>query len=231
MSAPAIGRRAQWAPGPNAKVDWSHPLAQGLTHCQLGSVELVTGRQVTITGNATIENGIKSPGTGSQSGSSIRGRVPAEYAATTPFSILCYATTGAYVDLASWWGIGTTNTPAAGFGAKRGFLSYQNNIYFWGIIADVGTSVAFPTDGKPHLVGVVASSSEVFGVVDSNIGTGVTRPAALVDLDDGYVVALGHHSAGNSPNGIFHIGFAFARQLDTREVAELYADPFCMLTY
>ncbi len=30
MAAPAIGRRVGWAPGPNAKVDWSHPLAAGL---------------------------------------------------------------------------------------------------------------------------------------------------------------------------------------------------------
>ncbi len=30
MSAPAIGLRAGFAPGPNAVIDWSHPLTQGL---------------------------------------------------------------------------------------------------------------------------------------------------------------------------------------------------------
>ena len=30
MPGTQIGRRKRWAPGPSAKIDWSHPLAQGL---------------------------------------------------------------------------------------------------------------------------------------------------------------------------------------------------------
>lgn len=55
MSAPAIGLRSRWAPA-SARVDWSHPLSQGLAFCVVPSVsvhDLAIGYQAVRNGTPT----------------------------------------------------------------------------------------------------------------------------------------------------------------------------------
>lgn len=63
MSAPVIGRRNRYVPGPNATIDASHPSAQKIEFCYVPGVnartELAKGYQGTITG--TVSTGVPTP--------------------------------------------------------------------------------------------------------------------------------------------------------------------------
>ena len=236
MSAPAIGLRPRWAPGPSAVIDWSHPLAQGLRHCirPIGAkvVDLVTGRDLTVDTAATT--GV------TQFGRALRSSG---------------AATGAYLPLTSappyplsfTW-VGDADCTAATSGAGLLAFAYGTSggwstspvPYIYGLDYGGGSLTGPPVSGSAFVGGLFTTTSRMTGVASATMVTGSARlyvngllvastTPSLTDPTSTNFVGLGfnrYSEATRSQSATGSLGLVHSRVLSANEVAALAADPF-----
>lgn len=244
MAAPAIGRRARWAPGPSAKIDWSHPLAQGLKACLLpvpgGVVDLVTGTFVQGSPNAShvaTEAGLALQSTSANSGVRFR-----------------QSELGPVGQSFTWVG---RRSGAGTNGAGLLCCSIYNGAdgegapYLWGLDVN-GSNVNFVRSNGgsfPGYSSAIAASSPTSGVnvITATLGGDASRGylnGALTVTDAASTApALGaggvsmsltigqYTNVSRTANAISNLGLWHWRPLSLAEHQMIYADPFCMLTH
>lgn len=223
------------APGPDARIDWDHPLAQGLRHCWVGQMttDLATGHQTAKAGN---------PGHG-----------------TTVYGTGVHAAGGAYVEsvdsnsltgvdrdatilvagrVNSWTSpytmifdkaVGNNERDLSVMLDESGAVSYQGA---WGL--NGGDTVPVGLSAGSHFVLVVvaraADWSLEYWLDGRRCGATGTLGGTPTPKTCPLNVGGNPSSAGAShPDQVVSAVHAWTRQLSASEIAALHSDPFAML--
>jgi hypothetical protein len=230
MAAPAIGRRARWAPGPSVAVDWSHPLAAGLTVLALADGPIYRSL---ATGHIAQFSPVNPPRAtpygrgydhaGNTSGSA-NPRVSGFVSHTGP---------------ATWFATGLyTGTGASGF---KGIACVRNGTLHGLATGSLTNFIALWYGTGERVLGPVFTTTTPFAVVGSastdscrlNVNGTVATAAgqAAVSLSGQPMEIGGDNFAAGSRNmiGTLNIVGMSLRQWSADEEAMFIANPFCML--
>lgn len=230
MPAPAIGVRRRFTPPAPAVVDWSHPIAQGLTHCVTPRGSLLAAPSVSslIRSSGEFGTALTNNGTGTQL--AIDYKLPANgwthFAAVTVTSV-------AVSTLASIYRVAQVIT------TDRLVGIYTGNV--WGLyIYDGAVKVATAASAAvgPAVVVGTSSGSSIQTWVNGAPGTAVaTSNAGFGYSGDAQYWSLARTTNGNNGfgatdavfPGVIHIAASWQRVLTTAEIETVSADPFCFL--
>lgn len=237
MPAPAIGRRARWSPGPNARIDWSHPRAAGLVMCFIPSIST----RLDLCGIPWTDDGGNTFGAG-PNGREIQQLSPVTDGGfsttkldTLPASVgsvaLGYRKLDSTARISSGFGIKSTddtNRLGAHFpysdgtayfdyggagGANRvsvGGLTYTGEQHW--CLQSTTAALEIYQNGRRVAVGSGPATRTVAGATSLRLFGGNNGTTAI-DTD---VAAMSYF-------------YVYNRELSAHGVAELYADPFCFL--
>lgn len=238
MGVAELGRRRRFAPPPHARIDWSHPLAQGLAFCyvpSVGLVDLASGCRGSDTGtvpsptpfgrgalSAASSQYATFPG---RSDSPFLGRITFEWAGTLRVGSRYHHFAGKHS------GSGGVNTPfdfrTSNESVPRIHLVRGNGSTF----TTFQSSSNLPL-GVPHHVAVTTDLTTVKFYIDGasggstadSIGTATGSNADIVvgQRPDGATVSL---------DGVAVLCRVWSRELSAADIASLYADPFQMLVW
>jgi hypothetical protein len=224
MAAPAIGQRKRWAPPATARIDWSHPLAQGLVALSIPGVSLreialdaplganTIGKPVVIASPQGLAGNFSS---GSSAISYVRPKPQAP-----PITVMGIGITQTAFQILAWAG------PNRGFGIapKAGTLRCT-----LGAIADYDLATSLLVLGQWQMsAGTIdANAGTVSGWVDgTRVGTTTAGTMATTGSD---VFNVGMLDSGTqATTGISYAAW-WSRALTAPEHASLYLDPFQML--
>ena len=242
MSAPAIGLRPRFSPGPDAEVDWSHPLAQGLLALHIPlvdqAIDLVGNANMTRSGSPSRGSGAF--GEGQYGGGALAG---SEYTLPTdsrlrinaPYSIMWaghhVSTPTAAVPL---YGVVHNRTDASPYlcyalSVQPQLTLYQNR--GGGLAQTVAASSA--TLGAHVYVGTNDLSGNVYVYDNGALAASNTiGGGSSISYGSTSLISFGVQPAtSRQTNSTSNIGAVWNRMLSANEVAQLAADPFCMLRY
>ena len=222
-------RRKRWAPGPSAKIDWSHPLSAGLAFLFVaGSANknLVDGGAPTNVGTSPTFTTI-GPATTFASGGYLD--FGTNYATSGPFTVAAVVT------------IAGASTAAIITRQGPGSDPYDQN-YFLGQNGGSNLSFGFKqaAGGYPYIVSPTLAVGTYFAVAvwdgTANLlyvdGALVATRAATAPMASAMTFQLGA-AEGSSRNFPFSGGISQAlmtnRAWSASDAAQFYADPFCML--
>lgn len=238
MSAPAIGLRPGWAPGPNVTVDWSHPLAQGLVFFWLASARRDIVRDLvpaTLAGTEVATRyGVGLRNTGDVATWSAGATADLNFT-TAPFSVLGIASTSIVTGAAAYATvIGRGNYVAENnnqgyylqmrpFGDARPGLSlvaFNNNAA--GSYANDNSGNNDYTSDVAYVLGGSNGPAGKNNYVNGQL-TGSATQATVAATSSPLVITTG---SGNITSVMAAI---WSRQLTPADFASLAADPFQML--
>lgn len=229
MSAPAIGQRRRWVPGPSAQVDWSDPLAQ-----QLGN--LVSGFGCDLAAGPTTRTGVP-----------VRGR--------TDIGEAFYVTGGASIDTtphvpyahngtaATAYSVHIVFRPVTWPGSFTPIIDGSSGSRDVSVFAGTGGNLSFISigGGSPGTATTAMAVGGTWGFTITGTAAGVVTyyvNGARVGgstTTNGTCPAqsftIGRNGSGGGNNADMHVSMfgAWRRELAPAEVARLHADPFCML--
>jgi hypothetical protein len=245
MSAPAIGLRPRFAPGANAHVDWSHPLAAGLEFCVVPSAginDLARGYVGTISGSPTLSPGPLGVAGNLSSGTSdfyeYSGVPDAPFLGpmtmmwvgvmrtASAFRSLVHkhASNGGNANPLSYY-VGNSASPMTITSSRA--ASNNRNFETAGCFATNTTNTVVVT----HPSGTVTDAPTFYvnGLVFSGTGAGIGTGAVTGSQA---AVRVGRRADGSTQtDGLVHACMLWSRALSANEAAALTADPFCMLRY
>lgn len=236
-------KQHRWAPGPDALINWSHPLAHGLSDFYVWDgatfVCLVKGDRM------TRQSGLASSTTAlGRSGSSSGSANSGAYRQMTSSTIGTYPTTFTWV--------GQSLGAPAGNGvalmaitAQSPTLSADVVPYLWGLdrAATTGEVRMFDPSGASYTgftTGTALTTgalSVVVGVTDNNdqrlYQNGVRTVSATAARSDPTItdpyLCISTYLDFRTPAERSTVAMLHRRALTAGEAAALYADPFCML--
>lgn len=243
MPAPAIGQRRAWVPGPNAAVDWSHPLtfrlsflvwvAGGAFHGTRRATAMGSNRAVSSSGYGAALRAATDNSTGIAS----FGINDALYMPTS--------TGGGFTAVV----VGNIRTPASG---SRQFLCYESSSFNggWGLFVDTAGVGAFAVKTTNPVYVTLSGGSLGAGnaaavtAMVHNAGNQTlegwsngrlvasTAMALMVTSQNSTALRVGADrvDAQSSQSDISMIAI-WQRALTGAEHAQLAADPFCMLRF
>jgi hypothetical protein len=230
MSAPAIGLRPRFAPGPNARIDWEHPLAAGLVFYDWfpngQPVERAMTKRANGVGVTRFGVGASASGAAGVASSSAR----ADLLPSGGMSHLLVGqwtmASGTYLSL-----VENTATPASG---QVSWYRSTSDIKFYldsttGTFVDV--VVAASASDVPVVLGLsmtTAGSTIVYrdgGQVTTSAAAGSTFLASNT-------IGVGASSAGTlGVPGTTNLYAVWNRPLSAAEHASMAADPYQILRY
>jgi hypothetical protein len=244
MAAPAIGVRPRWAPGPSAKINWSHPLSQGLIGCILPGQsyrDLVYGVQGTAAGTT---NFAASPF--GQSARATTGATDTNHLDWNgPTADVVGATAGTFTLVVTFENLGTAGNNnsllASRWGVGNQWLIYTSQIGGPGTVrCGVGST------GLNLLTGptIVAGETAVVTMVRDGINLALWKNGVLgasnASGDTGGFVSTSTSTlrmfnktddSGTSGTNVITALIVQKRALSANEIVSLHADPFQMLSY
>lgn len=236
MGVAELGRRRRFAPPSHARIDWSHPLAQGLAFCWLASrpsQDLAGSGRATAGGVPTADSpwgAAVLPSTSSHFFSFPRGKVPAASALTAVVAHTYLSGAGGKIVTIDG---GAGDTPQL-------VLVCANTTAVSGGVGGTPYSVYATDPSAPTAGGHVAAITWTGG------GSGASGTVAV--WNDGVLRATSTGTSGTqSPVGI-EIGrynstfnqqygnpissvFIYPRVLNAAELVSLHADPFQFLAW
>jgi len=226
------------------KIDWSHPLTNGLMACYvpgvMGGINLV-GNGGNIIGGTTADfwsNSVEGPSARIvASDSQLLGPAPASWAASTEFSIytryfVSGSTLGANPRMAA---IEPNNTNGSPF-CLVCILSLSSALSVAWNTGGSFTSVGFGTSWTANTVKSLGATFKVNGSVITydggvSVGTGASFGASAPTSTVPTVLIGGLTTGGsNVVNGNNFISCFWNRVLSADEMAAIDADPYCFLT-
>lgn len=242
MPAPSIGVRSRWAPGPDARVDWSHPLAAGLVLCcPEPGYDLAYGVPITPTNNPGHTSTPVGPGRTFTSGSSTYFAVPAAVqlqigGSSAPCTVAAFHRRTADPGSGAGYSIVARDVS----GTRCYTLDLFNNVavadtirfYINGGAAAIATTPWPATNEWAHAVGTW-NGSNVTEIWVNGVRGATTTAAATPGSSTSVGWRIGARQFVGAEDyltgeiGPVHI---WRRALSANEIAQLYADPFCMLT-
>jgi hypothetical protein len=243
VAAPAIGLRPRFRPSPSARVDWSHPLAQGLVSAHIGTGEDLTGRYNLsryVNGGTGPVHAASQYGAGTTRGS-LGNAAGYEIAigTTHPLALqppLTIVWVGSLTSLESGNRClyGSAYEHAAGAVFLCAMVGQVSSTRFAHFANSAGTFVQLssvsgvdPTVGS-HVVGITISAAGrglyVDGVLDQSSGTSLTT----INYTAGSVFGFTEYNSV-VPGVVNVLGLAYQRVLNAADFITLNADPFCML--
>lgn len=233
MPAPAIGVRRSFAPAAPAAIDWSHPIAQGLTQCVTSRGSLITPPSVStlIRSRGDFGTGLTNNGSGTEL--AMRYTVPSANGPWTHFGAVT-VTSVALGPIATVYRDALTTTTDRTIGIYTGNLW---GLYIFDGAAKYATGASVTVG--PHVIVGTSSGSAIQVWADGVPGTAVATSNAGFD---GYTPPLSWSLGKSSANGQFgsanatfpgviHIGGSWNRVLNAAEIEMLTADPFCFLRF
>lgn len=230
-----VDRIPRWAPGPQARVDWSHPLAQGLVFCTVDGYNDAAGRApitaVNNPGHGLLPTG---PGRTFTAASTQYLSVP-----LTP-----QLTIVNQISIAAWAirtdaGTGGEQLVAQDVNGSRCFTVDFSGTAIRFYVAGGGTAA-----NQVDTPAFTTASGVPFAVVATAINGGAMNLYINGSLG---VTNTGNATFNATPTNAWNIGrrefsgaegyftgtigpvMIFRRALSIAEVGALYADPFCML--
>lgn len=227
MAAPAIGVRKRWAPGTNAQIDWSHPLAASLRSLWLPGI-----RVDPVDGRPWTENvASRTSGTFGEAR-----QVAATNVITRP-NVPLLAQIGSFMVVQRLTAAPTGN--GAGVGNSTNDTTNR-----WGAHIPYGDGTIYfdvtnTSTGRLTAAGWTFGNWDVFVFTNGNTGGQSIWGNGLRLANDATIApssgisgtwGIGQHAGtlnGNSQQ--VSIVAAWGRELSANEIAALTGDPFCML--
>lgn len=243
MGVATIGRRPRFAPPPHARVDWSHPLAQGLLSCVIfpggKPVDLAYPfLAVSTTGSPTggtgqfgdglrCDNGAAEVGVSCTQGALQRAPLNAN-------SITVAATpTGTTPSNAPIFALVTTNGTTL---VNAVALTSGTNL-FRGIVTDNSGASTVATSAVGFTAGVATSVRESATAASlwfggNRIATSAPAGAMSSSFTSSADIRVGRQLASTrNPAATFNVAMFHGRVLSASEIALLHADPFQFLVW
>lgn len=246
MAAPAIGRRPRWAPGAGAEIDWSHPLAAGLETFVVPSllVDLTGRRSVAVVGAVKLADP-KAVGNGASGFVAASAYLTVGPSSSPIVGPLANATiTGVYT--APNTGAGNDHSiycERAATGNDIAKLTYASaggtlNCAQAAWRNDAGTLINLPStiavgDGLVHATSNIRRATTTCEIWDDGkLGASTTNGAMTTAFTNAGIsnrIGVDLQDTSGAFPGTVHAVILHSRALSAGEVAQLHADPFCML--
>lgn len=242
MSAGTIGARQQWAPPPNAQVDWTHPLAQRLVvfwvHGPLPAIIGTGGRVVLNSTSFTSYRGPAGAGGRTVSGQAYVSIVPRSYAAgvaTGAASVVCSVAALATPSATAWLlapssQSGGSQNACGGPGFTSGMLpTVRIGTGSFGDFTMTGSSAL--TVGQWYTMAAVSrpGNHELF-VDGARVAS--STDSRSTDVGSEYQIFGDNNPfSGNIADAAIAWGAVWARGLLADEIAQVVAQPFGFLRY
>lgn len=226
MAAPAIGLRPRFAPNPaTARVDWSHPLAQGLMFYALGGIDLVTRAALSPQPAASTASPTRSgPAVG---GGIIAGStLPSTTFPTARCSMFAVASYGAGTGYESTVAFHGSSTGAGLlFDRSNGRLTYLNRAI---AVHDLATGLSRNT---VYTIGSTCAGNggTIVGYIDGNRQSTATLGTMNPVTTGSYWLLATDNGNLAAADSRLTCGGIWNRVLSDAEMAQVHADPFCML--
>ena len=220
MSAPAIGLRPRFAPGPNARIDWEHPLAAGLVFYDWFPNGQPVERAMTKTANGV---GVTRFGAGASASSTAGVATSTARTELLPSGGLTHIMAGQWTLASGTYLSLIVNTAATADGQLTWYRSTSNiNLYI--------DSTTVPSMNVPVVVGVSITSAPLCTTYRDGVQVS-TSSAFGSTFATSTGVYLGHGGAANGVPGTTNLYAVWNRPLSAAEHASLAADPYQILRY
>lgn len=219
-----LDRIPRWTPGPQARVNRSHPLAQGLVFCDWFPEGEPMERQATKRGSRGVS--AWGAGAGGSAGAATYGS-----AVRWGANQMSMVVVGQW-DLSSGQIFQAISTSGSNDGEVIFYVSAGNvRVFVDGGLATLDlvlASVAAHTN-LPLLLGVNIDGVNVRGFVNTFMTASGTLAAGWAPLTATSVVGAGCRSDGTNPTtGVTHLAAVWTRTLSDQGMASCYNDPFAM---
>jgi hypothetical protein len=232
MAAPAIGRRPRFAPGPTTRVDWSHPVAQGLGFCTLdGTVDIAYG--IPITQNNAPDHGLMPTGrarsyVGASTQYSSFPAAPSVQSPTQVSIVVWMQRTNGNVNV--YVGQDINANRVFTFDGASATRFYVNGGGGTDIVTGA-TNISGSVSPRPRMIAGTATSGASINVYVDGVLDGTASPCTFnaTQTADWNIGRRAFSGAENYVTGTIGPVMIWRRALTASEIALLYADPFCFL--
>lgn len=222
-----LDRIPRWAPGPQARVDWSHPLAAGLLGVALAN-RIIYGYQGPVTGTGIAALAPTVFGNGRTVANAPNGLKVCDFPAQTDTSQFTLTYVGRFPTAAVPTLAGYRNGGGPGVTFTK---LYRTEVQYYSNGNNRYTQAHGATGGTDAMVSLVKRGL-VLEVWRNGGRVHASSAFTSGQLDQNAAVCYYTHGdeADNSPGAALVLSSLHDRALTGSEFAQLYADPFCFLT-